>query len=248
LEGYVLSNSNSFNDVLKGIGKFVLTLQRIDWEKISNNAIPILKFLDNLPEYTRRIHCKLASNGWFLIGEVELNKFPEIMKASDEILDKIMTDFTNDHLDSIVTSIYEAFPHRAKIIQKAVEAHNNELFELSVPVFLIQADGISSEILNVSFFSKRNGKPKTGEAKLAVIEADIDEISTEYYYRLLPLDMLTSLNKNTDDLQEYEEGILNRHNVIHGHDCDYGSITNSSKGIILLKYLTDLKDYTLSVS
>jgi hypothetical protein len=147
-----------------------------------------------------------------------------------------------------VTSIYESFPHREKIIQQAVDAHNNGLFDLSVPVFLVQADGISAEILNVSFFSKRNKKPVTSEAKLAVIEDGIDESSPEYYYRFLPLDMLTSLNKNTDDLQDYEEGILNRHNVIHGYDCDYGNITNSSKGIILLKYLADLKEYTLSVS
>lgn len=230
----------SWIEMFGTIGKII---QKVDWKKFDRFFFNLQKIIENLPEFTKKIHTRLATRGWFLVGEFEAEKLFHILNVNDDELDSIMTEFTNDNLESIVFKIINEFPLRKHIIEQTIEAHKKGLYSLSVPVLLIQADGISSEILNGSFFSKKDNKPKTSESKYTVISDSIDQSSAEYNCRLLPLDILTSLNRNTYDMEEFEEGILNRHNVIHGHDIAYNNLINSSKGIVLLDYLADLNKY-----
>jgi len=116
------------------------------------------------------------------------------------------------------------------------EAHNGGEYDLSVPVFLAQADGICLELIGVQLYSKRSdGKTTKVSEAVAALEVDV---------LLYPLTEVFPIIFNSRE-RAGQENILNRHAVLHGESVSYGNKVNSSKAMSLLSFtawaLCDLK-------
>ena len=118
------------------------------------------------------------------------------------------------------------FPARARIIRKAFRAHRAGDHELSIPVFLAQADGIAEPVLTTSIYTRgRTTRRTIGRVVNRVAKGDMERELLRLVLRNLPL---TASRK--------QEGELSRHKVLHGEDIDYPSKLNGFRAISFMQY------------
>ena len=122
------------------------------------------------------------------------------------------------------------FPKRQRILRKAFQAHDAGDYELSVPVFLAQADGIAAEIFGVSFYSQNPNKVRRMGDVIANIAGDVLE-DARLRLVLKPLPLTASTQSSA-----YRRGELNRHEVLHGIDTHYAIELNSFRAMSRLQY------------
>ena len=222
------SSDLEFAQFGKYISKYYKAITKQIKESLEENlkAIePFLKYINGiyreLPEKLKVIIKNLAYRGWYILIEMEL---PEITLLSGFItnkkydeLDNYMCNIIESKLDQIEKEIIQKYPNRKKIIHFAFCAHKKGEYDLSVPVFLIQADGICNELLKVHLYSKKNKRPLT-EEKVEKYVSDSIIMSA----LVEPLRNISGLNVSTEYKNQYPI-ILNRHEIIHGLDLNYGN-------------------------
>jgi hypothetical protein len=219
---------------------------KVDFSNVYENFALFREGLKKMPEVVKKSQDKLFSRGWYVFGELALSDLIEVDELSDDEIENLMVGYGSNIKQNTLNRVQALFPHRFNILSDAFQAHDNELYSLSIPVLLSQADGISQELFNVSLYSKNHGEPKTKKARINKIQENFEEDSLSEIFFLRPLDVITSLNINTSDRDEIIKhdsnfGPLNRHGVIHGLDLDYASESNSFRCIILIEYLLDIK-------
>jgi len=151
--------------------------------------------------------------------------------------DKLMCRFYRKHLRSIKTHISKTSPFRSFIIKKAFVAHKKREYELSVPVFLAQADGICQELSGYQLYKKsRKGTPLIAEF--------VEQLKSDSYATALlePLRIPTPISESTKTRKDLST--LNRHGILHGIDVNYANETNSYKAISLLAYVSSVLSLT----
>ena len=102
---------------------------------------------------------------------------------------------------------------------------------MSVPAFLIQADGICFDLINKQLYSKRKNIPALNEYAKSIASNALQ--SALLYPLTQPLPITASASERAEDFNE-----LNRHQVIHGESIDYDTEINSLKAISLLSYVS----------
>ena len=192
---------------------------------------------DERPERDRKALQRLGEEGWFLDPEMPATLLQEIELLFDEHPDEMaewLSDFFRTRLDIIERALTDSYPHRGHLFQQAFEAHREEKYILSIPVFLTQADGIFGE--------------RTSERQNLFISRQRERACSEYVSQtsdnyiviyLHPLSVLLPLWMNQYERAEGGDSFvgLNRHQVLHGESVDYGTEQNSLKAISLLNYL-----------
>ena len=123
------------------------------------------------------------------------------------------------------------FPARAIILESAFNAHKRKEYALSIPVLLIQADGICYDLINKQLYSKKGKVPVVAEYA-ETITADVFR-SALLYPLTQPLPISASANERAEDFSD-----LNRHQVIHGESTTYDTEINSLKAISMLNYVS----------
>lgn len=136
----------------------------------------------------------------------------------------------------IENDMTERFPERRRILQKAFKAHDVGDYELSVPVFLAQADGIAKKNFGRSILSRKKRSEMRGEIA-GIASQGLDESLLSLVLEDLPL------TENTDSTK-YHAGDLNRHAVLHGLNTKYATKLNSFKAISFLQYAADFERAT----
>lgn len=144
-----------------------------------------------------------------------------------EGIDAWIADHFESRLDDIQTLLAKRHPERAALLADAFNAPRSELYTLSIPVFLAQAEGVVadrfkrirpfSKVKNVSLASLLSDM---GKGQLATLWADIQSGKAD-------------LSANVSDLPDEFNG-LNRHAVMHGASVSYGTKVNSLKAISTL--------------
>ena len=226
------------SDIATNLSK--ITIPVIEFQnRIQHLISPALKkiqeSLRELPERTRTALITLGNHGWFLDLEMPLPGLWEIQKALDEgdinDIEKELIEYFTQRLEIIEESIINKFPHRSKIIRAAFIAHARKEYELSIPVFLSQTDGICHEVIEQHFFMKQDKKPKTA--------IYVEKIATDTYRAALLAPLAQTLPIGASQ-NERHEGFteLNRHMVLHGESIDYGTKKNSLKAISLINYVS----------
>jgi hypothetical protein len=120
------------------------------------------------------------------------------------------------------------FPNRADILGDAFEAHRQEKYNLSVPLLLMQADGVWWDRLSRNVFS--GGFTNAVDDLVGKVpDSTIRELVRALSYKQLPL-VMTSKNRDIG----FSE--LNRHQIIHGEVTDYGTEENSLKAVSFLNF------------
>lgn len=223
-------------------------------ESMKELSARVNKVLAELPDNMRKVQSDCANKGWyFLHGDVTPSAIANIVcmidKKQYEDIEKGIQDFARFQVDDILQKAKVSWPHRFNILKDAFEAHKQGLYTLSIPCLLAQADGISYEILKVSFFGKENRVPKTKKAlEDYLAQPGKTMLPTEEITDLLlyPLRTVSSVSMNTNDRDEERKrdpsyGPLNRHGVLHGIDLDYATEANSLRAIMIINYLMDVK-------
>lgn len=166
--------------------------------------------------------------------EMPLSVPMEFQKALEEGAIQEAEEFFVSHfeerLDEIETYLITGFPHRARILGSAFRAHRNKDFDLSVPVFLAQADGICNELTGHHYFLKHQ---RTAIYVEAIALETYEKALLEPFSHTLPI----SANEKERD-KNFNE--LNRHMVLHGESLDYGTQKYSCKALSLLNYVAQV--------
>lgn len=214
----------------EALNKAMLEIQKI--------AIDFSNALDKLPDELRPTIRKLSARTWYISADMDipfLHRLDEEMKISEEAVDKIMSEWVSDNIKEIVSRAKERYPERKAIIDAAFWAHDNMKYELSIPILLIQIDGMGYEKFKFSkgkcLYSKNGDKTIIGEI-------------TDYYIKnngsfiepfLMPLREISPLMVRSEESANYPDAI-NRHDIIHGINTEYATQLNSLKAFSLMEY------------
>lgn len=197
--------------------------------------------LRNLPEHIQSSIMVLAQNGWYL----DMSETPRFLhKIANEInndnlenVDELLCEYYTNRIEEIEIKVKNKLPKRASIFESVFKAHREEVFELTVPVFLIQIDGICKELANGYFFMRKYGQPQTAKY-VKSIEDEYIHLTIQSAF-LTPLKNVHSINYNLNERDD-DFDKLNRHLVIHGDCVDYNTKVNSFKSISLLNYIVEM--------
>jgi len=102
---------------------------------------------------------------------------------------------------------------------------------------LAQADGVCVDMFGEKLFSKQNGKPKTAN-KVREIVGDNYILEGVVEFLLSGSALMLYPNEMKEKRKDSNYSVLNRHEIMHGADKNYGSETNSLKAISLITLLT----------
>jgi len=196
--------------------------------------------LERLPEGTRQAVVLLGQRGWYISLEMPLSAFSKlanrIQAGNCSGVDEWMNDFYERNLDRVKDDLQKEFPHRSRILGLAFQAHKRGEYELSIPVFLSQADGICYELIGIQLYSRRNGRPRTA--------GFVEQFAMNSFTAALmePLRVPLPISASTPDREkeDYPSESLNRHEILHGEVVNYATQTNSYKAISWLHYVATI--------
>jgi hypothetical protein len=194
--------------------------------------------LHELPDELRPIITKLSARSWYISGDMDipfLRRLDENIEISEEAVDKIMSQWVSDNIEKIVERAKERYPERKAIIDAAFWAHDNMKYELSIPILLIQIDGMGYEKFKFSkgkcLYSKNGDKTIIGE----ITDYYINNQNSFTELLLMQLREKSPLIVSSKESADYPDAI-NRHNIIHGINTGYATQLNSLKVFSLLEY------------
>ncbi len=181
-----------------------------------------------------------AQQGWFpSTWETPLSlisQTAELLGSSQhsQAEEAICSHFQSDR-NKLIDSVIENNPDRKDIILDALAAHDEGRYALSIPVFLIQADGIGSSYFNIdSIYTASAGNYEKIKRKF-----DADECWLRIKYIHYLVGTIHPLNASRRVRDRYDSP-FNRHTVIHGESVNYPSRINSLKSISWLHFIGDL--------
>lgn len=198
--------------------------------------LEMLEVAENIPVAMRNANVILATQGWYVLGDVSAEEFftaaNSLSDGDKETVNKRMADYYRSNADEIKQRLCESNPCRQQIIKSAFAAHESSNFYLSIPIMLIQADGICFDLIGTQLFSKDKKVPRIA-AKFEGIEKDSYlDILLECLRQVMPINASESERKFLDN------DILNRHAILHGEEINYANETNSLKTISLLHFVS----------
>ena len=234
-------------------------IQNINKKLLLNFSDNFSEILKKLPKELHEIQIYLIDKGWYISGDISINISGKIINLIDNKKDNeieiFMQNFTKSKATIVERKLIKYWPKRARIIKDSFCAHQKELYSLSIPVFLIQADGICYPILWVSLSSKdKKGIPKTNEklnkeidkAKVGDIKLKFDlllDIFLNFLRFPTSINKTVSFNENENKQENNSAfGLFNRHLILHGKDTSYPTQANSFRAISILDYLIFLKE------
>lgn len=197
---------------------------------------PIREFREwirELPEATRLTVGKLAEIGWYIDPNMSMtttHALARALSAGDvEAADTYLEEFFDQRVNEIEQELVEAYEHRGTVLQDAFEAHRSGKYNLSIPVFLAQADGMWWDRFGKNLFTKW--------ARTQVTDDVRDELRNEFSKILFdvfdtPIPIWKSESERSTSFDA-----LNRHQVLHGESTTYGTQRNSLQCISFLSFL-----------
>tara|TARA_R110002050_G_scaffold300768_1_gene472377 strand:- start:9061 stop:9906 length:846 start_codon:yes stop_codon:yes gene_type:complete len=217
---------------------------------IENSFVP--KYFENFQEIGKRIRenlektpeslMLLSKYGWYLDFDSELylpNQLGNlILDGKVEDVDKILMEYYNENLDSILEKLIESYPDRKQIFYQIVAAHREQKYFLTIPCILTQVDGICFDITTKKYFiTEKKDKKFRHLPEVATEIAKISGSISEAFS--MPILVQTAINSHESKIESFPVK-LNRHLIMHGMDKEFGTEKNSLKCLSLLVYLSDM--------
>ena len=183
----------------------------------------------------------LINKGWYIIDDDYFETNYLIANESDEDIEEYIINYARGQRNEIINFFVELFPERKKLIEDALWAHGEGKYNLSIPVFISQADFLSNKLLEVSIYEKKYGVPQTKKKydefleEKEKAEKEGKNINLQVHFLFALLQSVNPINKNSKDIKD--NSLPNRHGILHGELYKYGTEINSLKFIMLLNYL-----------
>ena len=138
--------------------------------------------------------------------------------------------------------IIQLNPNRTAIIKEAFENHRQERYCSAITLLLTQVDGICCDEFEKLFFYNDRDARKNSIYKPEVeveLRKRADSL-TELYLEVLKTS--TGINDLSKNVCKYPVR-LNRHEILHGMDYEYGTKLNSLKIISFISFINDIVRY-----
>lgn len=211
--------------------------QRTIQESISPIFEQLQKSFHDLPPRTQEALLLLGEHGWYMDSKMPFSALWDLKEALSEgkvqDAEDALSEYFESRLQEIEETITQRFPHREHLIKAAFNAHRRQDYDLSIPVFLAQTDGICKEVAGQYLFMKQNKKPRTA--------IYVEQLASDAFTAALLSPLAAALPIGTSEDQRPEGfSALNRHMVMHGESLDYGTKINSLKAISLVNYVADV--------
>jgi hypothetical protein len=178
----------------------------------------------------------LIDEGWYLSIDLPASVVLDLADLHDEQkfeeIEQWLRRFYRQKVNYVQPEILSAFPHRRRILESAFAAHRRREYALSIPVFLNQADGISSDLWQENFFRPRRSNRRIDK----ILQGRDSGLSVTVLRHLYQQGSLRASFKPGNSPTR-----LNRHAVIHGTSTDYDTEENSLRCIALLEFLMSLQ-------
>lgn len=189
-------------------------------------------------EETKLFCVMLSDEGWYFDYDFAIGTLSDLyihqIKTRDNLLDLFMINHYEKKQDEIIEFFKKNHKTRFSIIEKAFIAHKKKQYELSIPVFLTQIEGLFYDLTSKNIYSKRKR-----ENTPAVW---INSKESKNFKDTITITLLESLKWNENISANFIEAgdypnVLNRNRILHGRDLDYPSELNSYKAISLLWFV-----------
>lgn len=200
----------------------------------------------------------LAARGWFISGYFGTSEILGLGRKCETVcvdeLERYVADMYRSSIDEHMGDLIQDYPQRAFAIKPAVDAHNRGEYALSVPLFFIQAEGISFAAINKYIF--KNGKSKGNvdenikDAAIPRLKAIQDsEGSVDAYAMLSTLveimwipfaeQLPVAYSEKARESKNYDG--LNRNTIMHGIALEeYATEENSLRAFSMLSHVGSL--------
>ncbi|MBI4745014.1 MAG: hypothetical protein HY786_00345 [Deltaproteobacteria bacterium] len=207
-----------------------------EMQRYLNRNFAMQKAIREQERLYRELNKALIPHGWFISPAWPakcVHEFEEIRKTEGiEGIIKALIETFSEHeyikeaYENIITNLI--VNNRKHIIVDAFDAHLNGKYYLSVPIFLIQAEGIYNDCMGVDRLKANNVKKRFKNCP-EIYESMIDPFNEfiQFLYKGY------SIKKNPPSL-------LSRHIIIHGNSVDYGTPENSIKAILFVEYVLSM--------
>ena len=168
---------------------------------------------------------------WLVPLHWSTNQTNEVMRLTHRTIDNYMINYYGEIPASFLAR-FNHFQNRMHIIQRALEHHLSGDFISSIPLLIIQCEGILCELLNVrriaTLESLNREFQRTSQRRSPFNRAFRHYIANrvDTFYR--------------ED--HSNQGRLIRSTIVHGHELSYDNEINSSKCVNWLEYLFGLSE------
>ncbi len=131
------------------------------------------------------------------------------------------------------------YPSRKAIFKEAFNNYRQNNFYSSISLLITQIDGICYDNTKKLFF-KNNPKYRNKGVFQPEFLSELEKSKIGILELVLsPLHESTLINEHTSNLRNYPIR-LNRHEILHGIDTDFGTKINNLKIISMTKYICDI--------
>ncbi|MAO34505.1 MAG: hypothetical protein CMP12_01065 [Zunongwangia sp.] len=229
---YSVNNNNDLKEGYESLVKSITRLHEV------NRLFAQYSHLNT--EKVAMVIYKTATYGWYIDdfsknSGININTcLKHIYNNLPEKLDAYFTDYYKGKIEKIRKRLVEKYSSRKEILNEAFESYNKGYYCASICILLTQIDGICNDILEAKFFVNKNYLPQ--------IKEKLENKNLKYSdFILSPIFKKASINSWEKEIEKFPIR-LNRHEIIHGVDINYGNEKNSLKVISMISYI----DFVLS--
>jgi hypothetical protein len=231
--------SSTLQKSFENINKIYSTMPKFK-NPIFDNLETFKELGERLKEYaekTPEYFLLIAQYGWFIDLDSELNFASKIAHRiqNDEIekANELLVEYYKTNIDEIFKSLIKRHPNRKEIFEEILYSFKNNNHFTLIPTVLTQVDGICFDFTKKKFFIKDN-------KYLPQVTSELEKVAGKFLVLYLsPLQNQTPIMVREQDIHKFNCH-LNRHEILHGINTNYGIEINSLKVISLLKYISDL--------
>lgn len=190
--------------------------------------------LAELPGRQRIALRALAVRGWYLDPGLPSDSLSDLAEGlateNQEETEEELCNYFDSRCAELRDQLCKELPERARLLLSAFSAHARGDYAAAIPMFLIQADGVSQTITSVQLYSRKAGVPKLATK----VNADVKD--PLLLALLTPIIEANPISASADE-RKTSGDILNRHTVLHGESTDYDTRINSCRAMSLLSYV-----------
>jgi len=246
IDKFLNQNIGPIDNAIKRVqSTYETMIKNINWNYLENFAKQTIDFLENLEkskDLTLQSQVWLVDNGWPPLIHVAWNAPAKIKnyctknnlnnKDIAKLLEKEIVNFHDSEMinKNILLSWNDNFvsKQRLKILKSAVQAHLEGKYELSVPVFISQIEGIPQAYFN---YSNQKFDERSCNEYFNAKDNSSKEIFLEILFRYLT-DIVFVSGKGNEELLN-----INRNKILHGEYVNYAKESVSLKLILIVDIL-----------
>ena len=191
----------------------------------------------------------LAERSWFLPDVLDPGDVLALKRIVDHrtpgVLDRAMVQIARRAGPFVGNRMRALFPSRWPLLEEAFRAHREELYGVSVPTMLAQAEGIGMDLWgeNGRVMSEKGAGVIGARVADALAGAGLtDETIAAFVGQVSGSNRIRASSGTLDD-DDWPAGrvaFLNRHAVLHGFDVAYATEANGLRCVLLLDLLADV--------